>query len=48
MIKAREKLYRRHTVQFTKCGEDKFVFKRVSFGSKDYSKELKSCLDQTS
>ena len=33
--------YRRHTVPVTSCSEVKNVLKRVSFGSKDCTKELK-------
>ena len=33
--------YRRHTVPVTSCSEVKYVLKRVPFGSKDCTKELK-------
>ena len=41
IVKGRETFYRRHTVPVTSCSEVKFVLKRVSFGSKDCTKELK-------
>ena len=41
LVKGRETFYSRHTVQVTSCSEVKYVFKRVSFGSKDCTKELK-------
>ena len=40
-VKGRETFYRCHTVPVTSCSEVKYVFKRVSFGSKDCTKELK-------
>ena len=40
-MKGRETFYRRHTVPVTSCSEVKYVLKRVSFGSKDCTKELK-------
>ena len=40
-MKGRETFYRRHTVPVTNCSEVKYVLKRVSFGSKDCTKELK-------
>ena len=41
IVKGREMFYRRHTVPVTSCSEVKYVHKRVSFGSKDCTKELK-------
>ena len=41
IVKGREMFYRRHTVPVTSCSEVKYVLKRVSFGSKDCTKELK-------
>ena len=41
IVKGRETLYRRHTVPVTSCSEVKYVLKRVSFGSKECTKELK-------
>ena len=41
IVKGRETFYRRHTVPDTSCSEVKYVLKRVSFGSKDCTKELK-------
>ena len=41
IVKGRETFYRRHTVPVTSCSEVKYVFKRVSIGSKD-------CTDQIS
>ena len=41
IVKGRETFYRRHTVPITSCSEVKYVLKRVSFGSKDCTKELK-------
>ena len=41
IVKVRETFYRRHTVLVTCCSEVKYVLKRVSFGSKDCTKELK-------
>ena len=41
IVKGRETFYRRHTVPVTSCSEVKYVLKRVSFGSKDCTKELK-------
>ena len=41
MVKDRETFYRRHTVLVTICSEVKYVLKRVFFGSKDCTKELK-------
>ena len=40
-MKGRETFYHRHTVPNTSCCEVKYVLKRVSFGSKDCTKELK-------
>ena len=40
-VKSRETFYRRHTVPVTRCSEVKYVLNRVSFGSKDCTKELK-------
>ena len=40
IVKGRETFNRRHTVPVTSCRE--YVLKRVSFGSKDCTKELKS------
>ena len=39
IVKGRETFYRRHTVPVTSCSEVKYVLKRVSFGSKDCTKE---------
>ena len=41
LVKGRETFYRRHTVPVTSCSEVKYVLKRVSFGSKHCTKELK-------
>ena len=41
IVKGRETVYRRHTVPVTSCSEVKYVLKRVSFGSKECTKELK-------
>ena len=41
IVKGRETFYRRHRVPVTNCSEVKYVLKRVSFGSKDCTKELK-------
>ena len=41
IVKGRETFYRRHTVPVTSCSEVKYVLKRVSFGSKDCTKEPK-------
>ena len=41
IVKGRETFYRRHTAPVTSCSEVKYVLKRVSFGSKDCTKELK-------
>ena len=41
IVKDRETFYRRHTVPVTSYSEVKYVLKRVSFGSKDCTKELK-------
>ena len=41
IVNGREMFYRRHTVPVTSCSEVKCVLKRVSFGSKDCTKELK-------
>ena len=41
IVKGRETFYRRHTVPVTSCSEVKNVYKRVSFGSKDYTEEQK-------
>ena len=52
IVKGRETFYRRHTVPVTSCSEVKHILKRLSFGSKDCTKELKLecayCLGQTS
>ena len=40
IVKDRETFYRRHTVPVTCCSEVKHVLKRVSFGSKDCTKNL--------
>ena len=40
-MKDRETFYRRHTVPVTSCSEVKYVLKRISFGSKDCTKEMK-------
>ena len=41
IVKGRETFYRRHTVPVTSYSEVKYVLKRLSFGSKDCTKELK-------
>ena len=41
IVKGRETFYRRHTVPVTSCSEVNNILKRVSFGSKDCTKELK-------
>ena len=41
IVKGRETFYCRHTVPVTSCSEVKCVLYRVSFGSKDCTKELK-------
>ena len=41
IVKGRETFYRRHTVSVTSCSEVKYVLKRVSFGSKYCTRELK-------
>ena len=41
IVQGRETFYRRHTVPVISCSEVKYVLKRVSFGSKDCTKELK-------
>ena len=41
IVKGRETFYRRHTVQVTSCSEVKYVLKRVSFGRKECTIELK-------
>ena len=41
ILKGRKTFYRRHTVPVTSCSEVKYVLKRVSFGSKECTKELK-------
>ena len=41
IVKGRERFYRRHKVPVTSCSEVKYVLKRVSFGSKEYTIELK-------
>ena len=41
IVKGSETFYRRHTFPVTSCSEVKYVLKRVSFGSKDCTKELK-------
>ena len=41
LVKGRETFYRRHKVPVTSCSEVKYVLKRVSFRSKDCTKELK-------
>ena len=40
-VNGRETFYNRHTVPVTSCSEVKYVLKRVAFGSKDCTKELK-------
>ena len=40
IVKVWETFYRRHTVPVTSCSEVKYVLKRLSFGSKDCTKEL--------
>ena len=39
IVKGRETFYHRHTIPVTSCIEVKYVLKRVSFGSKDCTKE---------
>ena len=41
IVKDRETFYCRHTVQVTSCSEVKYNLKRVFFGSKECTKELK-------
>ena len=41
IVKGRETYYRRHTVPVTSCSEVKYVLKKVSFRSKECTKELK-------
>ena len=41
IVKGRETFYRRHTVPVTSCSKVKYVLKRVSFGSKECTIELK-------
>ena len=41
IVKGWETFCRRHTVPVTSCSEVKYVLKRVSFGNKDCTKELK-------
>ena len=41
IVKGRETFYRRHTVPVISCSEVKYVLKRVSFGGKDCTKQLK-------
>ena len=41
IVKGRETFYRRHTVPVTSCSEVKYVLKRVSFGSKECTIELR-------
>ena len=41
IVKGRETFYRRHTIPVTSCSEVKYVLKRVSFGSKNCTRELK-------
>ena len=41
IVKGRETFYRRHTVPGTSCFDDKYVLKRVFFGSKECIKKLK-------
>ena len=36
-----ETFYRRHKVPITSCSEVKYVLKKLSFGSKECTKELK-------
>ena len=52
IVKGRETFYRRHTVPITSCSESNMFLKRLSFGSKDCTRELKlecaSFLGQTS
>ena len=46
IVKGIETFYRRHTVPVTSCSEVKYVLKRISFGSKKCTKELKlECAD---
>ena len=40
IVKGRETFYRRHKVPVTSCSEVKYVHKRVSFESKECTKEL--------
>ena len=41
IVKGRKMFYRRQTVPVTSCREVKYVLKRISFGSKECTKELK-------
>ena len=41
IVKGRETLYHRHIVPITSCSEAKCVLKKLSFGSKEFTKELK-------
>ena len=40
IVRGMETFYRRHTVPVTSCSEVKYVLKRLSFGSKECTKEL--------
>ena len=42
IVKGRETFYRRHTVPVTSCSEVKYLLKRVSFGSKDFTKQTET------
>ena len=41
IVKGMETFYRRYKVPITSCSEVKFVLKKLSFGSKECTKELK-------
>ena len=41
IVKGMETFYRRHKVPITSCSEVKYVLKKLSFGSKECTKELK-------
>ena len=41
IVKGMETFYHRHKVQITSCSEVKYVLKKLSFGSKECTKELK-------
>ena len=41
IVKGMETFYHRHKVPITSCSEVKYVLKKLSFGSKECTKELK-------